>query len=155
MERSHEAWAQDVANGIETSTRRDGEGDVVEMALKPTPFRIRPSVTASPCDFLERETRGREDHTPHIVKDLSHNTWILSPLPCCVVVHFAQKPAIMASPAASLSPPSRSPRRPSLNQSMSTPGKIMNGHFASVGEAGSKEQYENGIQVIDEDKNFK
>jgi hypothetical protein len=31
----------------------------------------------------------------------------------------------------------------------------MNGHFASVGEAGSKEQYENGIQVIDEDKNFK
>jgi len=31
----------------------------------------------------------------------------------------------------------------------------MNNHFASVGEAASREQYDNGIQVIDEDKNFK
>jgi hypothetical protein len=31
----------------------------------------------------------------------------------------------------------------------------MNGHFASVGEAPSKEQYEHGIQVIDEEKEFK
>jgi hypothetical protein len=31
----------------------------------------------------------------------------------------------------------------------------MNGHFASVGEAASLEEYDNGIQVIDEDKNFK
>jgi hypothetical protein len=31
----------------------------------------------------------------------------------------------------------------------------MNGHFASVGEADSREQHGQGIQVIDEDKNFK
>jgi protein SEY1 len=31
----------------------------------------------------------------------------------------------------------------------------MNGHFASVGEAASKEQYERGVQVIDESKEFK
>lgn len=31
----------------------------------------------------------------------------------------------------------------------------MNGHFASVGEAASREQYDQGIQVIDEDKTFK
>ena len=31
----------------------------------------------------------------------------------------------------------------------------MNGHFASVGEAPSEEQYEHGIQVIDEEKEFK
>ena len=60
----------------------------------------------------------------------------------------------MSSPvatASSLNPP----RRPSLVQSQSTPGKIMNGHFASVGEEASREQYAQGIQVIDEDKNFK
>jgi hypothetical protein len=31
----------------------------------------------------------------------------------------------------------------------------MNGHFASVGEEPSKDQYEHGIQVIDEEKEFK
>jgi len=31
----------------------------------------------------------------------------------------------------------------------------MNGHFASIGEADSREQHGQGIQVIDEDKNFK
>jgi len=31
----------------------------------------------------------------------------------------------------------------------------MNGHFASVGDAPTKEQYEHGIQVIDEEKQFK
>jgi protein SEY1 len=45
-------------------------------------------------------------------------------------------------------------RRPTLSQSFSTPGKIMNGHFAAVGEAGSKERYEHGIQVINEEKEF-
>lgn len=59
--------------------------------------------------------------------------------------------ASSTSPSSSLNPP----RRPSLAQSLSTPGKIMNGHFASVGEAASREEYDNGIQVIDEDKNFK
>jgi hypothetical protein len=38
----------------------------------------------------------------------------------------------------------------------SAPGKIMNGHFvgAKDGEA-TREQYEHGIQVIDEDKVFR
>ena len=31
----------------------------------------------------------------------------------------------------------------------------MNGHFAGVGDAPTKEQYEHGIQVIDEEKEFK
>jgi hypothetical protein len=31
----------------------------------------------------------------------------------------------------------------------------MNGHFASVGTAPTKQQYEKGIQVIDEEKEFK
>jgi protein SEY1 len=30
----------------------------------------------------------------------------------------------------------------------------MNGHFAPVGETPTKEQYERGIQVIDEEKAF-
>ncbi len=32
---------------------------------------------------------------------------------------------------------------------------MMNGHFASVGEEGTKEQYAHGVQVVDEDKAFK
>ena len=35
------------------------------------------------------------------------------------------------------------------------PTMAMNGHFASVGDAPTKEQYEHGIQVIDEEKEFK
>jgi hypothetical protein len=31
----------------------------------------------------------------------------------------------------------------------------VNGHFAGVGEEPTTEQYEHGIQVIDEDQNFK
>lgn len=31
----------------------------------------------------------------------------------------------------------------------------MNGHFAAVGDAPTKAQYEHGVQVIDEDKEFK
>jgi len=31
----------------------------------------------------------------------------------------------------------------------------MNTHFAGVGKAATKEQYEHGIQVIDEHQNFK
>ncbi|KAH8593221.1 RHD3/Sey1 [Bisporella sp. PMI_857] len=41
---------------------------------------------------------------------------------------------------------SRFPTAPSI--------MTMNGHFASVGEAPTKEQYEHGIQVIDEEKEF-
>lgn len=48
--------------------------------------------------------------------------------------------------------------RPSTVQRFPTapPVMAMNGHFASVGgDAPTKEQYEHGIQVIDEDKEFK
>ena len=31
----------------------------------------------------------------------------------------------------------------------------MNGHFASAGDEPTKETYEHGVQVIDEDKEFK
>lgn len=32
---------------------------------------------------------------------------------------------------------------------------IMNGHFAAVGDAPAAEQYDHGVQVIDEDKQYK
>ena len=50
-----------------------------------------------------------------------------------------------------------SSRRPSAASRFPTASAVvtMNGHFASVGEAPSKEQYEHGIQVIDEEKEFK
>jgi hypothetical protein len=31
----------------------------------------------------------------------------------------------------------------------------MNGHFAAVGDAPTEQRYEHGIQVIDEEKEFK
>ena len=31
----------------------------------------------------------------------------------------------------------------------------MNGHFAAVGDAPTAQQYEHGIQVVDEDKQYK
>lgn len=45
--------------------------------------------------------------------------------------------------------------RPSNVKHPSAPSLMMNAHFASVGEDASKEAYEHGIQVIDEDKDFK
>ncbi|KAI9878577.1 MAG: Dynamin-like GTPase that mediates homotypic ER fusion, partial [Pleopsidium flavum] len=46
--------------------------------------------------------------------------------------------------------------RPQVNNRHPTAPSVMtvNGHIASVGETPSKEQYEHGIQVIDEDKEF-
>ena len=46
-------------------------------------------------------------------------------------------------------------RRPSNVKLPSAPSLMMNSHFAPVGESPSREQYEHGIQVIDEDKQFK
>jgi hypothetical protein len=48
-------------------------------------------------------------------------------------------------------------RRPSAASRYPTAPSIMtvNGHFAGVGDAPTKEQYEHGIQVIDEEKVFK
>jgi hypothetical protein len=37
----------------------------------------------------------------------------------------------------------------------SAPGKIMNGHFANLKDGDAVTKYGRGIQVIDEDKNFK
>jgi len=45
--------------------------------------------------------------------------------------------------------------RPSNVKHPSAPSLMMNSHFASVGENASKEDYEHGIQVIDEAKVFK
>ncbi|KAI9726386.1 MAG: Dynamin-like GTPase that mediates homotypic ER fusion [Cirrosporium novae-zelandiae] len=46
--------------------------------------------------------------------------------------------------------------RPQVNGRHPTAPSVMtvNGHFASVGEAATEEQYEHGIQIIDSDKNF-
>lgn len=45
--------------------------------------------------------------------------------------------------------------RPANIKHPSAPSLMMNAHFASVGEDASREEYEHGIQVIDEDKLFK
>lgn len=45
--------------------------------------------------------------------------------------------------------------RPNNVKHPSAPSLMMNAHFAAVGEDASKEAYEHGIQVIDEDKEFK
>jgi protein SEY1 len=51
----------------------------------------------------------------------------------------------------------RSDSRPQTNGRHPTAPTVltMNGHFASIGEDASQEQYSHGIQVIDEDQNFK
>jgi hypothetical protein len=51
--------------------------------------------------------------------------------------------------------PNGHPSRPSNVKHPSAPSLMMNAHFAGVGEEASKEAYEHGIQVIDEDKLFK
>ena len=47
--------------------------------------------------------------------------------------------------------------RPPATARQSTAPSVLtvNGHFAGVGEASTKSQYEHGIQVIDENQNFK
>ncbi|KFY48250.1 hypothetical protein V495_01494 [Pseudogymnoascus sp. VKM F-4514 (FW-929)] len=59
----------------------------------------------------------------------------------------------------STSPPSNgvinSPRRPSAASRATAPSVMtMNGHFAAVGDAPTKEQYDHGIQVIDDEKEY-
>lgn len=55
--------------------------------------------------------------------------------------------------------PQRTPKtaRPPSNNRHPTAPSVMtvNGHFANVGEKPTKEQYEHGIQVINEDQEFK
>ena len=48
-------------------------------------------------------------------------------------------------------------KRPEVVKRYPTAPSIMtmNGHFAAVGDAPTKEQFEHGIQVIDEEKTFK
>jgi hypothetical protein len=46
--------------------------------------------------------------------------------------------------------------RPGVAHMATAPSVMtMNGHFAGVGDAPGKAQYDHGIQVIDEDKEFK
>jgi hypothetical protein len=59
------------------------------------------------------------------------------------------------SPESSHSSPLSQGRRGTINRSLTAPDKMnVNGHFASVGQNG-KADFEHGIQVIDEDKEFK
>jgi hypothetical protein len=49
-----------------------------------------------------------------------------------------------------------SDRRPSgLERSPTAPSVLSNGHFASIGGDGDTASYEHGVQVIDENKEFK
>ncbi|KAH7058956.1 GTP-binding protein Sey1 [Macrophomina phaseolina] len=61
----------------------------------------------------------------------------------------------MASPALQVPNGSNSATpRPQISSSHSTPSVVMNGHFAAVGDNATAEQYDHGIQVIDENKEF-
>ena len=59
--------------------------------------------------------------------------------------------------AASLSPERAAKVRPSTNARHPTAPSVMtvNGHFANVGEKPTKEHFEHGIQVINENQEFK
>ena len=50
---------------------------------------------------------------------------------------------------------SKGHRRPSNTRHGTAPPKIMNGNFANIGEKPTAEQFGNGIQVINEDQEFK
>ncbi|KAG9238287.1 RHD3/Sey1 [Amylocarpus encephaloides] len=66
---------------------------------------------------------------------------------------IAPWPATMSSPTEQHA--STNGHRPSATSRYTAPSVMsMNGHFASVGNAPTKEQYEHGIQVIDEEKLF-
>ena len=56
----------------------------------------------------------------------------------------------------SLSPAGKE-NRPQVNNRHPTAPSVMtvNGHFASVGETATKEQFDHGIQIINEDQDFK
>ena len=53
--------------------------------------------------------------------------------------------------------PAGKENRPPANNRHPTAPSVMtvNGHFANVGEKATKEQYEHGIQVINENQDFK
>ncbi|KAK3636642.1 Dynamin-like GTPase that mediates homotypic ER fusion [Elasticomyces elasticus] len=54
---------------------------------------------------------------------------------------------------ASLSP-NGTARRPSANQRHPTAPSIMNGHFAGIGENANPADFEHGVQIVDQEKNF-
>ncbi|KAK3613650.1 Dynamin-like GTPase that mediates homotypic ER fusion [Elasticomyces elasticus] len=54
---------------------------------------------------------------------------------------------------ASLSPNGKA-RRPSANQRHPTAPSIMNGHFAGIGESANPADFEHGVQIVDQEKNF-
>ena len=59
------------------------------------------------------------------------------------------------SPVSSHSSTLTPGRRGTVSRSLTAPDKMgVNGHFASVGQNG-KADFEHGIQIIDEDKEFK
>lgn len=61
----------------------------------------------------------------------------------------------MASPALQVPNGSNNTTpRPQMSSMQSSPSVVMNGHFAAVGDKATPEQYENGVQVIDENKEF-
>lgn len=61
----------------------------------------------------------------------------------------------VSPPQSPVSSNSTSGRRLTVNRSMTAPEKMaINGHFASAGQNGEM-NFEHGVQVIDEDKDFK
>ena len=62
-----------------------------------------------------------------------------------------------SSPKANGATGASSANRPQAGNRHTTAPSVMtmNGHFAAVGDAPQSQQYEHGIQVIDEEKEFK
>ncbi len=62
----------------------------------------------------------------------------------------------MMAPPSSITPKGKENRPPVSNRHPTAPSVMtVNGHFANVGEKATEEQYEHGIQVINEDQEFK
>ncbi len=94
---------------------------------------------------------NQKESRPHQLKHL-----VVTPSPSFRSSSLKPQSAIVMAAATS---PVRERRghRPSTNTRHPTAPSIMsvNGHFANVGEKPTKEQYEHGIQVINEDQEFK
>lgn len=62
----------------------------------------------------------------------------------------------MSLQPTSLFPKGKENRPPVSNRHPTAPSVMtVNGHFANVGEKATKDQFEHGIQVIDENQEFK
>lgn len=110
------------------------------------------------CRHTTRFTRHTFTHIIYLRPLTTHTlqvTRTLSAAPFVpLLVALRQSPSLPVIMASTLSPP---PSRPQTNNRHPTAPSVMtvNGHFASANEKPTAGQYEHGMQVINEDQEFK